>query len=54
MFIKIGDDPKTKVITVVDTSGAEELDATTKLALEKVKENVVKGVEQEQVVKEKN
>ena len=55
MFIKNGDDPKTKIIVIVDPSGVEEeLDVNTKAVLEKVKENIVKTTEQKQISKEKS
>jgi hypothetical protein len=44
MFIKNGDDPKSKIV-VIDSTAVEELDIDAKLALDKMKEQLVKKEE---------
>lgn len=44
MFIKQGDDPKSKIV-VVDSTAVEELDMDAKMALDKMKEKIIKNEE---------
>lgn len=54
MFIKTGDDPKSKIISVVSTDEAEALNEHAKTSIKKLQDGIVKNEDAQAKTAENN